>query len=72
MPDINISLLAAAFMCIFTWMLSASLSPLNALNIIISSCVHVNGVKVGVNWNGKYFLATFIVAMGYVLFLNQL
>lgn len=71
-PELDVSLFAAAFMCIFTWMFSASLSPLNALNIIISSCVHVNGVKVGISWNGKYFLATFIIAMGYILLLNQL
>ena len=72
MPEVEVSLFAAAFMCIFTWMFSASLSPLNALNIIISSCVHVNGIKVGICWNGKYFLATFIIAMGYILLLNQL
>jgi hypothetical protein len=71
-PEVDVSLFAAAFMCIFSWMFSSSLSPLNALNIIISSCVHVNGVRAGINWNGKYFLAIFMAALGYVFILNQL
>lgn len=71
-PEVDVTLFAAAFMCIFSWMFSSTLSPLNALNIIISSCVRTNGVKVGVIWNGKYFLVIFIAALGYVLLLNQL
>ncbi|MFD1606956.1 hypothetical protein [Oceanobacillus luteolus] len=71
-PEVDVTLFAAAFMCIFSWMFSSTLSPLNALNIIISSCVQTNGVRVGVIWNGKYFLAVFIAALGYVLLLNQL
>lgn len=72
MPEVNISLMAAAFICIYSWMVSSSLSPLNALNILMRSCVHTDGFRVGVIWNGKYFLATFFAAMLYILVLNQL
>lgn len=70
--DVNVSMLAAAFMCIFTWMLSASISPLNALNIIISQCVRTNGLKVAFKWNGQYFLSVTGLAFIYVYFLNFL
>lgn len=72
MPEVDVSLFAAAFMCIFSWMFSSSLSPLNALNIIISSCVHANGIRVGFFWNGNYFLTIFLLGFGYVFFLNLL
>ncbi|WP_091775056.1 hypothetical protein [Piscibacillus halophilus] len=68
--EVEVSVYAAAFMCIFTWMLSASISPLNALNIIISSCVRTNGIKVAYQWNGKYFIAITVVAMFYVYMLD--
>ncbi|MFA1821484.1 hypothetical protein ACDX78_15120 [Virgibacillus oceani] len=71
-PEVDVNLFAAAFMCIFSWMFSSSLSPLNALNIIISSCVHANGIRVGFFWNGKYFLTIFILGFAYVFFLNLL
>lgn len=70
-PEVEVSLFSAAFMCIFSWMFSASLSPLNALNIIISQCVHDNGIRVAFSWNGKYFLILFILSCIYVLLLNQ-
>ncbi len=68
--DINISMLAAAFMCIFSWMLSSAISPLNALNIIISSCVRKDGLTVAFKWNGKYFFGVTGMAFIYVYFLN--
>lgn len=70
-PEIGITVHTAAFMCIFSWMLSSSISPLNALNIIISQCVNVNGIRVAFNWNGKFFLVSFISACVYVVLLNQ-
>ncbi|MFS0823906.1 hypothetical protein [Bacillus sp. 1P02SD] len=71
-PDVNIGLFVSAFMCIFTWMLSASLSPLNVLNVIISRCVKTNGVRVAYYWNGKYFLSITILAFFYVFVLDIL
>ncbi|RAZ81143.1 hypothetical protein [Planococcus halotolerans] len=68
--DIDIHPLIIAFMCIFSWMLSAAISPLNAMNIIISSCVKRNGVTVAYKWNGMYFLFTSIAALTYVYVLN--
>ncbi|WP_377328880.1 hypothetical protein [Piscibacillus salipiscarius] len=68
--DLQMSMMSAAFMCIFTWMLSASISPLNALNIIISSCVRTNGIRVAYQWNGLYFITITSVAMIYVYVIN--
>lgn len=70
--NVNVSLLATGFMCIFTWMFSASISPLNALNIIISNCVKNNGLRVAFKWNGKYFLGIASLAFIYAFFFNQL
>ena len=70
-PEIDVTLYTAAFMCIFSWMFSSSISPLNALNIIISQCVHVNGIRIALNWNGEFFLTSFISACVYVVLLNQ-
>ena len=68
----NIAVTSVAFMCIFTWMLSAAISPLNALNIIISQCVQKNGVTVAFRWNGIYFLSVTLIAFAYVYILNWL
>lgn len=70
-PEIDVTLHTAAFMCIYTWMFSSSISPLNALNIIISNCIHVNGIKVAFNWNGRFFITSFVIACIYVVILNQ-
>jgi hypothetical protein len=68
--EINISVICIAFMCIFTWMLSSSISPLNALNIIISQCVRKDGLTVAFKWNGQYFLVITGLAIAYVYLLN--
>src|SRR5699024_7649127 len=70
-PEIDVTLHTAAFMDIYTWMFSSSISPLNALNIIISNCIHVNGIKVAFNWNGRFFITSFVIACIYVVILNQ-
>jgi hypothetical protein len=66
----NVAVVSVAFMCIFTWMLSSSISPLNAMNIIISQCVQRNGVTVAFKWNGIYFLSITAIAFVYVFILN--
>jgi hypothetical protein len=66
----NVAVASVAFMCIFTWMLSSAISPLNAMNIIISQCVQRNGVTVAFKWNGVYFLAITGLAFVYVYVLN--
>ncbi|MDF2037723.1 hypothetical protein P2R12_12240 [Cytobacillus oceanisediminis] len=68
MPDITV--VSVAFMCIFTWMLSSSISPLNAMNIIISQCVQKNGLTVAFRWNGAYFISVTGMAFLYVYILN--
>jgi hypothetical protein len=66
----NVAVASVAFMCIFTWMLSSAISPLNAMNIIISQCVKRNGVTVAFKWNGVYFLSLTGLAFVYVYVLN--
>ncbi|WP_260508066.1 hypothetical protein [Cytobacillus firmus] len=66
----NITEVSVAFMCIFTWMLSSSVSPLNAMNIIISQCVQKNGLTVAFRWNGAYFISVTGMAFLYVYILN--
>ncbi|WP_017756338.1 hypothetical protein [Calidifontibacillus oryziterrae] len=66
LSEIHISAVIIAFMCIFTWMLSSAISPLNAMNIIISQCVRKNGLTVAFRWNGKYFLTLTGMAFLYV------
>jgi hypothetical protein len=66
----SVAVVSVAFMCIFTWMLSSAISPLNAMNIIISQCVQRNGVTVAFKWNGIYFLSITAIAFVYVYILN--
>lgn len=68
--DILIHPSIIAFMCIFSWMISSALSPLNAMNIIISACVKRNGVTVAFRWNGAFFLFTACAALMYVYLLE--
>lgn len=68
--DIEVSLQAIAFIAIYSWMISTSISPLNVLNIIISQAAHTNGIKSAFNWNGKFFLVSFLSAMIFVYILN--
>ncbi|WP_143484607.1 hypothetical protein [Halalkalibacillus sediminis] len=71
-PDVGVNLYSAAFMCIFTWMFSAALSPLNALNIIISQCVRNNGLTVAYRWNGLFFAGVFVMAFVFVYLIDIL
>ena len=68
--SVDVNPYTIAFMCIFAWMMSASISPINPLNVVISQCVGKNGVTVALRWNGKYFLAITGVAFVYVYLLN--
>ena len=62
--------LPIAFMCIFSWMLSAAISPLNAMNIIISQNVRENGITVAYRWNGIYFLVITCIAFIYIYIID--
>src|SRR5699024_1451434 len=64
--------LPLAFICIFSWMFSAALSPLNVMNIVVSESVKTNGLKAGLQWNGIYFLLLLIAALLYVSIINLL
>jgi len=62
--------LPVSFMCIFSWMLAAAISPLNALNIIISQIVRENGITVAYRWNGNYFFTITCIAFIYIYIIN--
>ncbi|HLT56546.1 MAG TPA: hypothetical protein VK057_10610, partial [Bacillota bacterium] len=69
-PNVDLSLSVIAFMCVFAWTLSASISPMNPLNVIISQCVGKDGFTVALKWNGKYFLSITGIAFVYVYLLS--
>ncbi|MGK7379681.1 hypothetical protein ACSFXN_17835 [Planococcus sp. 1R117A] len=68
--DIYIHPSLIAFMCIFSWMLSSALSPLNALNIIVAASVKRNGMMIAYKWNGAYLLFISLLGLTYVYILN--
>ena len=68
--DIYIHPSLIAFMCIFSWMLSSALSPLNALNIIVAASVKRNGMMIAYKWNGAYLLFISLMGLTYVYVLN--
>lgn len=69
-PGVGMTLHTVAFTAIYSWLISTSISPLNVLNIIISQAAHTNGIKSAFNWNGKYFLVSFLTAIIFVFFIN--
>ncbi|WP_227394351.1 hypothetical protein [Jeotgalibacillus aurantiacus] len=56
-----------AFICVFTWMVASALSPLNALNIIVSTSVERSGMTVAYKYNGVYFLVMIVLAGGFLM-----
>src|SRR5699024_9229085 len=70
-PEIDVTLHTAACICIYTWMFSSSINPLNALHMIISNCIHVTGMNVAFNWNGVIFISSFVIACTYGVILNR-
>lgn len=68
--EVDFNPITIAFMCIFSWMLSASISPMNALNIIISQNVKAHGITVAYKWNGIYFLVVTCIAFVYVYIID--
>jgi len=70
--NVDITTNSIAFMCIYTWMVSSAISPVNAMNVIISQCVQKDGITVGLKWNGLYFSVITLVAFIFVYVLNSI
>ncbi|MBM7691690.1 hypothetical protein JOC77_001097 [Peribacillus deserti] len=56
-----------ALLLMVSWAISAVLSPVNPLNLLVSSAVQHPGLSVGLKWNGVYLLTMFVIG---VLFVN--
>ncbi|WP_226580816.1 hypothetical protein [Halobacillus litoralis] len=50
-----------ALIFIMSWSMTAVLSPLNAINIIVSHCLQRNGLTIGFRWNGTYIMSVLSV-----------
>ncbi|MBX0357626.1 hypothetical protein [Halobacillus sp. Nhm2S1] len=57
-----------ALIFIMSWSLSAVLSPLNAINIIVSHCLQRSGLTIGFRWNGTYIMSIISVLMAVIVF----
>lgn len=59
-----------ALMFMVSWSMSAVLSPVNPLNILVSNAVNKSGLIVGLKWNGTYMLAMFVMSSLCIYWLN--
>ncbi|WP_406944791.1 hypothetical protein ACJA3J_17750 [Halobacillus sp. SY10] len=66
--DIGFSPEFLALIFIMSWSLSAVLSPLNAINIIVSHCLQRSGLTIGFRWNGTYIMSIISVLMAVIAF----
>lgn len=59
-----------ALIFIMAWAISAVLSPLNAINLLVSNIVKQNGITVGFRWNGVYILSMIVVGTSIIYILE--
>lgn len=57
---------AIAFVFILAWFMSAIISPINAVTILISNAVSKKFFTVGFRWNGLYILAMFLIGCVFI------
>jgi hypothetical protein len=55
-----------ALLLMVSWAISAVLSPVNPLNLLVSGSVQRTGLLVGFKWNGIYLLTMFVIGVLYV------
>ncbi|MFC0272095.1 hypothetical protein ACFFIX_11595 [Metabacillus herbersteinensis] len=55
-----------ALLLMVSWSISAVLSPVNPLNLLVSGSVQRTGLSVGFKWNGLYLLTMFVIGVLYV------
>lgn len=61
---------ALALLLLISWSMAAVLSPVNPLNLIVSSSVDRSALLVGFRWNGIYLLSMFLVGTSFVYFIH--
>ncbi|WLR49174.1 hypothetical protein LC065_08470 [Halobacillus litoralis] len=66
--DLGFSPEFLALIFIMSWSLSAVLSPLNAINIIVSHCLQRSGLTIGFRWNGTYIISIISVLIAVIAF----
>ena len=59
-----------ALLFMISWSISAGLSPVNPLNLLVSSSVGRSGVIVGLKWNGLYMLTLLVIGILLVYFIH--
>lgn len=63
---------AIAFVFILAWFMSAIISPINAVTILISNAVSKKFFTVGFRWNGLYVLSMFLIGCVFIYALQTI
>lgn len=63
---------AIAFVFILAWFMSAIISPINAVTILISNAVSKKFFTVGFRWNGLYVLTMFLIGCVFIYALQAI
>lgn len=59
-----------ALLLMMAWSMSAVLSPVNPLNLLVSGSVKKSAFSVGLRWNGVYLLTMFIVGSAFIYLIH--
>ncbi|MBP1933880.1 hypothetical protein [Ammoniphilus resinae] len=59
-----------ALLLMVGWSMSAVLSPVNPLNLLVSSSVNEPSLAVGMKWNGVYLFSMFVIGSLFIYFLH--
>lgn len=54
------------------WSISAVLSPVNPLNLLVSNSLKRSGISVGLKWNGIHLLILLITGITYIYLMNKI
>ncbi|MBM7583561.1 hypothetical protein JOC86_000098 [Bacillus pakistanensis] len=60
-----------AIIFMLSWSLSAVISPINPLNILVSSLVKKKSSVVGLKWNGKFVITILLIGILYIYFVQN-
>lgn len=69
--EIGIAPSLLALICLIAWSMSAVMSPLNPLNLLVSGTLKESSLRIGLKWNGAYLFTIFLIGISYVLFLHS-
>ncbi|WP_158555821.1 hypothetical protein [Peribacillus glennii] len=59
-----------ALLIMISWSMSAILSPVNPLNLVVSESIDKPGLSVGLRWNGFYVLLMFVVGAAFIYLIH--